>query len=354
MPTRTPDGGFTVLDPSRDVVDEWDRMAVATAASPFARPGWCLAWAEAFGHPLRVAAVHRDGTLAALLPIVPGRRRIRTAADWHVPYTEAVAWDDADLAALFDGLASLGRLAVDFVVEGSATERVAAAALAGRPSRRILRLRSPFLDTSRSFDGYCDQLDSKKLRELRRRRRRLEEAHGEVRYEVVDGAGDWEDALVEGIAIEASGWKGDEGTAVASDDAIEGFYRSLTAWAASAKLLEIGLLRAGSRAVAFDLALADGTSTWLLKTGYDEAFARFGPGSQLRFEAIRRAFELGLSRYEFTGEVEPWKDEWTATRRRIVLVEAFEPGLRGSVALLATRLGRAVRVQGRRALARLR
>ncbi|MFQ5948998.1 MAG: hypothetical protein ACE5KX_09080, partial [Acidimicrobiia bacterium] len=50
--------------------DEWDLLARAVGASPFVRPGWVRAWAEAFGPgPPAVATVRRAGRLVAALPI---------------------------------------------------------------------------------------------------------------------------------------------------------------------------------------------------------------------------------------------------------------------------------------------
>lgn len=342
-------GSFALRTRDPRLEARWDRLARDVAASPFSRPGWVAAWAGSFGHEVRVATVERDDHLVAVLPVVVTGRRARTAADWHVPHAEIVALDSEAHIAMMRGLDHhFARITMDFVVEGTLTELMASVVLESRPQRRIVRQRSPHIDTSGDVDAYLEELSTKKLREIRRRRRRMAEEIGEVRYHVVDGAGEWESALRAGIEVEASGWKGEAGTAVASDPATEAFYTRVARWAAAEKLLEVGLLTAGTRVVAFDLSLCDGYSTWLLKTGFDHELGRFAPGQILRHDAIMAAFERGLGAYEFTGESEAWKDEWTTHRRRVVMIDAFRYGSVGRMERFAARVVRAARVHTRR------
>lgn len=333
----------------------WDRLARETLAVPFARPGWVTAWASAFGRRVSVACVERDGKLVAALPVVVDGHSVATAADWHVPSTEVVALDHEAVITLLRGLdRAYRRIVLDFVVADSLTELVGSLVLEPRPRRRLVRLRSPWIDTTGPWDDYVAGLSGKKLRELRRRRRRLGEQVGPVTYEIVDGAGPWREALDRGLAVEASGWKGQAGTAVASAPATDRFYRAVAEWAAAEKILEVGVLRAGERVVAFDLALCDGARTWLLKTGFDHDLAAHATGQILRHDAIEAAFRRGLESYEFTGDAEEWKREWTDRERPVVAIDAHRRGPIGHATLLAARTRRAIRVRygGRSASAR--
>jgi CelD/BcsL family acetyltransferase involved in cellulose biosynthesis len=342
-------GSFAVLGCSHEVIEEWDRLARDVGSSPFTRPGWVLAWSAAFGHPVHLASVRSRGQLRAALPVVVARHRVRTATDWHVPWVEGIALDIEAHAELIHGLdRTFRRVSLDFVRGTSVTARLATMALSHRPVRRITRLSSPYVDTTTAWDGYEAALSTKKLREMRRRQRRLASDVGTVGFEIVDGAGDWESVLAAGTAVEASGWKGTAGSAVTSDPATESFYRSVAQWAAREKLLQIAVLRAGDSVVAFDLALSDGFRTWLLKTGYDDRFAPYSPGTLLRYEVLKHAFGSGLDSYEFTGEAEPWKTEWTAATRPVEMIDFFARGVRGALQLGRVRLERALRVRARR------
>jgi CelD/BcsL family acetyltransferase involved in cellulose biosynthesis len=103
--------------------------------------------------------------------------------------------------------------------------------------------------------------------------------------------------------------------------------------------------------IAFDLCLEERGIHYLLKTGFDPEYARFAPGLILRHKMIERAFELGLSRYEFLGDSEPWKLAWTQAARERVRVEAFARSPRGLVEWSANAHGRPL---ARRVLRRLR
>jgi CelD/BcsL family acetyltransferase involved in cellulose biosynthesis len=344
---------FSVRPLASGLEASWDRLARETLAAPFVRPGWVRAWAGAFGHDVSVACLERDGRLVAALPVVVEGRTARTAADWHVPCTEVVASDYESVIALLRGLdVAFARVSLDFVPDGSMTELAGSAVLESRPRRRIERMMSPFITTTGSWADYRATISTKKFREIRRRRRRLAEQHGPVAYEVVDGAGSWRESLEIGLALEASGWKGEAGTAVESAADTAAFYRDVAEWAAREKMLEVGVLRAGDRPIAFDLAIFGGTRVWLLKTGFDHELSRYAPGQIIRHDAIEAAFERGLDSYEFAGESAPWKEDWTDTARAIVTIDAHARSLIGRATLLAARATRAARVQGGRILGR--
>lgn len=324
---------------------EWDDLALRSGSLPFARPGWTRAWAGAFDRPLLVATVRRGAALVAALPVIVRARSITTAADWHVPEIEAV-WADAraldDLASFF--VEGRGRATGDFVPAGGPTAAALLEAFgrAGFRLRARPRLSSPYVDFGDGWDAFADSLSTKKWRELRRRRRRLEE-EGEVVFDTGDGATDLDHRLGEGFAVEGSGWKADRGTAVASDRQVGRFYRAVARWAASEGMLRLSFLRVDGRAIAFDLAVVDGEREWLLKTGFDPDWAKFSPGSLLRAEALRTAFDDKVLRYEFAGASEPWKMEWTTATRDILVLDGFAPGIPGALHMHSARVRRRLR-----------
>ena len=108
--------------------------------------------------------------------------------------------------------------------------------------------------------------------------------------EVLDGAVDLDGAIDTILAIEASGWKGRAGTAVAFKPADEAFYRALARWAAAKGWLRLSFLRLDGQAIAFHYSLQARGVIYALKIGYSEQFAAQAPGKILLVAEIERAF----------------------------------------------------------------
>jgi CelD/BcsL family acetyltransferase involved in cellulose biosynthesis len=179
-----------------------------------------------------------------------------------------------------------------------------------------------------SWAEYTKQLDGKFLSEIRRRRHLLE-AQGQLVLQVEDGRERLEDLLAEGFQVEASGWKGAAGSAIIARRDTHQFYREVAHWGAEQGLLRLAFLRLNGRAFAFDYCLEDRGFHYLLKTGYDPAYGKFGPGMLLRHEMLARAFANGFISYEFLGTNAPWKQRWTNKCRERMLFQAYAPSLTG-------------------------
>ena len=115
---------------------------------------------------------------------------------------------------------------------------------------------------------------------------------GEVSLEIESGAERLDDLLAEGFEVEARGWKGLRGTAVASDPQTLSFYTEVARWAASRDLLRLAFLRVDGRALAFHFSLESEGKHYLLKPGYDERFRKAGPGTVLTYRMIVSALSL--------------------------------------------------------------
>ena len=75
---------------------------------------------------------------------------------------------------------------------------------------------------------------------------------------------------------------------------------------------------------------------WLLKIGFDPAWADCSPGTLLLSETVRYAARQRLKTYEFLGTVEPWTQIWTQNERRCVSVRVYPQSIRGAMSLGAT------------------
>jgi len=328
-----------------EIATRWDELADRTAAPPWMRPGWFLTWLDAFGRGRpEIWIAGDDGGLRAVLPLSRSNGVTRSLTNWHTPGFEVLA-DGTDAARAVVQACLAGRphvVDLSFVPSAHAHVPLLRKELAARSYTVLGRVleRSPTVTVAgRSWEDFEASLDRKMLREIRRRRRLLEKL-GSVSVEISADGDDLDARFREAVTIEASGWKGAGRTAIASRPETQRFYRRLASWAADRSFLRLALLRVGDRAIAFDLAVEDARVHALLKTGYDESFAKYGPGQILRWEMLRTAFERGLSRYEFLGIDDAWKRAWTDETTSLLRIQGFAPTPAGRVAWAAWRYGR--------------
>jgi CelD/BcsL family acetyltransferase involved in cellulose biosynthesis len=310
------------------------------------------AWYDAFacGEPV-VATIRRDGALAAVAALEARGAVLHSATNWHTPEYDIVADSEDAAELLVDAILARHprRLELRFVPDTSLALGALRAAV-GRTGRRLLTRtleESPYIAVTGSWESYLASINRKMRKELARERRRLEEEHGPVSVSIESGGPRLGEALETGFQLEASGWKGTRGTAIASRPETRAFYTAVAHWAAERGWLRLSFLSVGDRSIAFQFDLEVDGVVYQLKAGYDEAYRRFAPGNLLTQDVIRRAFETSAKSVEFLGAAERDKLRWTRSLRHRALAQAFAATPTGLAEFGAFRYGRPV---GRRTL----
>jgi hypothetical protein len=168
-------------------------------------------------------------------------------------------------------------------------------------------LRVPLKGT---WDEFEATISSGRRSDLRCYRRRAEKL-GKVEFEVVQPeVGTLTPHLEELFRVEASGWKGREGSAILYQPPILRFYTEYAQSAAETGSLRLFFLRVGGKTVAARMGVEHGNRLWDLRLGYDEAFCRCAPGVLLTHETLRYAIERGLEAHEFLGRRKPGRRHW--------------------------------------------
>jgi CelD/BcsL family acetyltransferase involved in cellulose biosynthesis len=327
-----------ITDPARlaELAEPWDRLA-SQAPTPFGLHAWFSCWWAAFGAgaELQVCALWRSGELAAALPLCARDGRLEALANEHTPVFEPPARDPEALAAV--GEAALGAGSGGLTVEalpagGEAVEALERAARTrGRRWLVEAQQSSPIVDTSVSKEEFRAASKPRWGAPLDRFRRKMEREHG-AELRLLQPPADLEAELREGFKVEASGWKGESGTAILSSTDTLDFYSSLASAMAARDELRLSGLYLDGRLVAFDYSLLYGDRLWLLKTGFDESQRRTAPGLVMRLGIIERCIELGLDAHELLGGDEPWKLKFSSTERRHCNLRVYPRGPRGSTA----------------------
>lgn len=324
------------------IAAEWDDLVTRCEASLFVRPGWLRAWLDAFDHrAVVIYTVRRDGCLVALVPLLRGRFRgsLASPTNDHTPIWAPLAEDRAAARALARAVLAdrPSRLRLGILERDCLATRDFIATLERAGYRSVVHHRewSPYIDTSVAPDVFSKRFTAKQRGTMRRRARRLDDL-GEVTFETCRGGDTLRDVLDEGLAVEASGWKGRRGTAIACDPATLAFYQRVARWAGEHGWLLLTMLRVDQRMVAFSFGFDHHDVVYGLKIGYDERHAKLSPGLQL----MHRTFDLALAgrtrMIDLLGDNDPYKRAVSDGTRERTTADWFAPTTSSRAALVAT------------------
>jgi CelD/BcsL family acetyltransferase involved in cellulose biosynthesis len=126
----------------------------------------------------------------------------------------------------------------------------------------------------------------KHAKEHRRLERRLAE-RGTLSYEQLAEPASWQNWFEEFLELEASGWKGKEGSAIRTKPEDREFFRRVVEGAAESGQLQMLAMRLDGKAIAMKLNLRARTVSFSLKIAHDENFAQFSPGVLLELFNIK-------------------------------------------------------------------
>lgn len=162
-------------------------------------------------------------------------------------------------------------------------------------------------------EEYCAKLHGDFRRELKRRWRQLEHAHGACRVVVSSRAHDIGDAFKDGAALEKRGWKGAHNTAIDQNPQAFHYFMQLAHAAAAHKEVRLIRLQCAGTTIAFQYYLIHHNEAYLLKTAYDEDFSRFGPGQLAVMKSLGILREQGVRKLNFFGQLSTWHTPWQPT-----------------------------------------
>ena len=338
--------GAGVVDPlalTAEFAAQWDALAQhASEPNAFAER-WCLAPALQLLDPqrrARLVAVEAAGELIGVIALGTARRYgpvpLGHSTNWmhpnhfhgaplvragaELPFWQALlGWCDADRHG--GALLQLQRLTEKDPLHRALVETLG---LRGQPSTAPVHRESrALLQSDLAPAAYWDAaVRPKKRKELRRQAARLAESGAlEFRHwQASDAVQPWLDAF---LTLEAQGWKGQAGSALASDPATEAWARTVITGAATAGRLDMRMLAQGGKPIAMLINFLCPPGGFSFKTAYAEELARFSPGvllQQANLDLLGRASLQWIDSCAAPGH--PMIDSIWRERRDLVWVNA--------------------------------
>lgn len=283
----------------------WDALAArAGTPNPFFEPWYLLPGLARFDPLGRIAigALIRGDMPEALVPLQRARRYGRHPLPHLAVWLHANAFLGAPLVAegaeeafweaLFDwadhnaGAAAFLHAAALPLETALAEALMAVGARQNRQVVLVHREERAMLASPLAPAAYLEHaLPGKKRKELRRQQARLAE-QGVLtiaRQSNAEGVAAWIEAFLE---LEARGWKGGAGSALACADETAGLFREAMTAAAQRGCLERLSLELDGAPIAMLATLIVAPGAFSYKTAFDERFARFSPGVLLQLENL--------------------------------------------------------------------
>lgn len=292
------------------LADEWDNLCrSATEPNIFYEPWMLLPALEHLStEPVRLVLVrNREGILIGLFPIAPeqGYRRLPISSSRLWKYSHCFlctpivrAGAERECISEFLKWASTGdesgKLLRFETVAGdgpfySSLSEVLSSDKRGNEELDIYH--RAVMQTELSAEEYLQRsLTAKQLRNLRRTRKRLSEL-GEVEYKVLPPSTSPDAWIEHFLRLEQSGWKGEEGTALACSENDRLFFEKIIRNAHERGQLLMTSLELGGTPVAMDTAFVSGGLCFGFKCAYDDNFSSYSPGKLLHLENIKNLLE---------------------------------------------------------------
>ena len=247
------------------------------------------------------AVVWDETTLVALLPFTNSKFAVPllqpAGRAWQSKYTfscmpllDKLRKTEA-AAALLDVLASLsaGEWIIPAVnIKGDACQAmIAGLEQKGLPWRFLNDFPRAILQAGSTFDEHIKRhVASNRRKGLARNRRRLEEL-GKVEHESHSFGDGLDRAVSAFLNIEASGWKGKQGTALSCNEKTRQFAINAFTGEKANSICRADVLTLNGAPIAVSLITLAGRTGFAVKCSYDEAYRSYGPGLLLEIEVVR-------------------------------------------------------------------
>jgi len=282
---------------------------------------------EVFGTGREILAVHGDPRAPEAMTIVlrRGFGRFETFQPSQAPLG---AWvSDADHVPSEKLLSSLVRRLPGVALSCGITQIDPDLVARPEPTDRLHALdyiRTARIPVEGTFERYWAARGRNLTKNMRRRRRRLEESGTKPRLEALTDPAAMAKAVEDYGALESKGWKSGTGTAIRGDNAQGRFYgRMLAAFAERGEAV-VYRYWYGDRLAASDLCIHRDGVIIVLKTTYDESLAESSPAMLMREDAFAQIFASGrFRRIEFYGKVMDWHTKWSEDFRTMYHLTAF-------------------------------
>ena len=330
------------------LLPEWYALAASIPALSFVQaPSWCEGFADHLAADMERliwVSARENGRLVAVLPLeqdAANGGRLSLFSHPHLALSDVAAnRDTVELwRALWSWLQTWEVPWVSLHVPRANADAVIHQWMADAPPRMSESLEidaTAWLPSDRDYADLLKAASGNHRSSLSRAGRKAAE-QGTLRYVTHTAPAAMAAAMPSFLEVEASGWKGSEGGAVACDPDLVAYYEALTQRMGAHGRCELDLLWLDERAIGTILWFRSGRTLHLQKIAYLDELSHFAPGKLILAEALKRACaDPALDRVSFITRC-TWADGWRPELWPIHTHTLYRENGRGKVAWLCAR-----------------
>jgi hypothetical protein len=150
----------------------------------------------------------------------------------------------------------------------------------GQALRHIKCNKNAYFDCH-SEAALTSKASSKMLRNVKRFHNKAKAQFPDLSFTVIADTDKLDDAVQTFLETEASGWKGENESAILQDRHLTGFYSELAILFSATGSLRINLLKTGNSTIASQFCIVSGETCYILKIAYNEVYKHLGIGNIL-------------------------------------------------------------------------
>lgn len=340
-------GVVTDLGGAQSLEREWDDLLDGSDCKDVTYSfRWYANWLRSFAAngKVRIMTTRENGRLTSILPLIEGeymlrRRRVKallSMTNLHSVRYDMISAEDCErnlgrcLAKAFDE-SEADFMVLSLVPEESLIIRYLANACRGVGCRFLVRNQheNRLVLTQPSFAQFFGSLSSKFRKNVNAAERKAC-ARGELRLVSLDDENLLESYLDRGVTIEASGWKGEQGSAIIQAPHIRSFYEKIARDFFRKGWLRLYLLENSGEDISFYFCVGNYGVVRAIKIGVRQEYAGIGPGMLITKKVLEEIHRCGtIATWDFCGGSARWKSDWSNASERYHSIYIFKNNIFG-------------------------
>lgn len=335
---------------------QWNELVSSSEVDHvYMKHEWFSEWIKAYDvlDLLSIVTLWKDGQLSAIAPIYRKQfnfKKIRAKglsflSSGITPRCNFILNDYSLLDELVDHILKLKDWDVFFnsnmETEIGTTQRYIEL-LRDRRNKHIFRvddedaLRSPYVLTEGTWEGYLSSLPKKRQKYLTRMcLKRLEKAES-FEFLKITTREQFEGFVPTMFDISAESWKASVNRHLKADSPVGKLYINFTPIGLKHNWVAIYVIKVNGETIGFEYLLSCNNKYTLIRCDYKEGHKYYSPGNNLRIAILKDLYSRKhVSEYDFAGSDYPHKLEWTNKIRKHVTITVGNRNLRGKAILFA-------------------